>query len=88
MKISSEQVEWLILSPQLGFADHVTTRREEQINHFDIDKIVDEINRRMGDSHTTVITHASMGMQSSGKCWKMRVERCSPDWHELPVGRV
>jgi len=55
----------------------------------DIDKIVDEINRRMGDNRTPVITRAAMGTESSGKGWKMRAERHSPNyttnWQELPV---
>jgi DNA polymerase V len=55
----------------------------------DIDKIVDEINHRMGDNRTPVITRASMGMQNSGKGWKMRAESHSPNyttnWQELPV---
>jgi len=58
----------------------------------DIDKIVDEINRRMGDNRTPVITLASMGTESSGKGWKMRAERHSPNyttnWQELPVANA
>ena len=62
-------------------------------NHrFDIDKIVDEINRRMGDNRNPVITRASMGTDSSGKGWKMRAERHSPNyttnWRELPVVKI
>jgi len=57
-----------------------------------IDKIVDEINRRMGDNRTPVITRASMGMQSSGKGWKMRAESHSPNyttnWNDLPVAKL
>ena len=58
----------------------------------DIDKIVDEINRRMGDHRTPVITRLAMGTRSSEKGWKMRAERHSPhyttDWRELPVVKV
>jgi DNA polymerase V len=58
----------------------------------DIDKIVDEINHRMGDNRTPVITRASMGMQNSGKGWKMRAESHSPNyttnWNELPVAKL
>ena len=54
-----------------------------------IDKIVDEINRRMGDPRSPVITRASMGTQGSVRGWKMRAERHSQhyttDWGELPV---
>jgi DNA polymerase V len=54
-----------------------------------IDRIVDEINRRMGDNRTPVITRASMGTDISGKRWKMRAERHSPNyttnWKDLPV---
>ena len=38
----------------------------------DIDKIVDEMNRRMGDNRTPVITRASMGTANSGAKWKMK----------------
>jgi len=55
----------------------------------DIDKIVDEINRRIGDHRTPVITRASMGTANSGGRWRMKAERHSPnyttDWNELPV---
>jgi DNA polymerase V len=53
-----------------------------------VDKIVDEINRRLGDTKNPVITRASQGTLRSGKGWKMRSERHSPhyttDWKELP----
>jgi hypothetical protein len=45
----------------------------------DIDKIVDEINRRMGDNRTPVITCAAMGIHSSGK-GEMREERHLPNY--------
>ena len=55
----------------------------------DIDKIVDDINRRRGDNRTPVITRASMGTANSGGSWRMKAERHSPnyttDWNELPV---
>ena len=55
----------------------------------DVDRIVDEINRRLGDPKNPVITRASQGTERSGKGWKMRSERHSPhyttDWRELPV---
>ena len=58
----------------------------------DVDKIVDEINRRMGDSKNPVITRASQGTERSGKGWRMRAERHSPhfttDWRELPEARA
>jgi DNA polymerase V len=58
----------------------------------DIDKIVDEINRRMGDPKNPVITRASMGTPNSGGRWKMKAERHSPnyttDWRQLPVVKV
>ena len=72
--------------PSLFDASSSTSKR------LDIDKIVDEINRRMGDNRTPVITRASMGMESSGKGWKMRAERHSPNyttnWQELPVAKI
>lgn len=46
----------------------------------DVDKIVDEINRRMGDPKNPVITRASQGTLRSGKGWKMRSERHSPNY--------
>ena len=58
----------------------------------DVDRIVDEINRRLGDPKNPVITRASQGTDRSGKGWKMRSERHSPhyttDWRELPVVRI
>jgi DNA polymerase V len=54
----------------------------------DVDKIVDEINRRMGDPKNPVITRASQGTDRSGKGWRMRSERHSlhytTSWQELP----
>jgi len=61
----------------------------------DVDKIVDEINRRLGDPKNPVITRASQGTErvSIGtKGWKMKSERHSPhyttDWNQLPEARV
>jgi DNA polymerase V len=58
----------------------------------DVDRIVDEINRRLGDPKNPVITRASQGTDRSGKGWKMRSERHSPhyttDWRELPVASI
>ncbi len=58
----------------------------------DVDKIVDEINRRMGDPKNPVITRASQGTLRSGKGWKMRSERHSPhyttSWKELPEAKA
>ena len=58
----------------------------------DVDKIVDEINRRLGDPKNPVITRASQGTDRSGKGWKMKSERHSPhyttSWQELPEARV
>lgn len=58
----------------------------------DVDKIVDEINRRMGDPKNPVITRASQGTLRSGKGWKMRSERHSPhyttSWQELPEAKA
>ncbi len=54
----------------------------------DVDKIVDEINRRMGDRKSPVITRASQGTDRSGRRWKMKSEMHSPhyttDWRALP----
>jgi DNA polymerase V len=58
----------------------------------DIDKIVDEINRRMGDNRTPVVTRASQGTPCSGGRWRMKANRHSPNyttnWNELPVVNV
>ena len=58
----------------------------------DIDKIVDDINRRMGDNRTPAITRASQGTANCGGRWKMKAERHSPNyttnWNELPVARI
>jgi DNA polymerase V len=60
----------------------------------DVDKIVDEINRRLGDPKNPVITRASQGTERSGKennGWRMKSERHSPhyttDWNQLPEAR-
>ena len=60
-----------------------------------MDKIVDELNRRLGDPKSPVITRASQGTDRSGsvgKGWKMKAERHSPhyttDWRELPVAKA
>jgi DNA polymerase V len=45
-----------------------------------VDKIVDEINRRLGDPKNPVITRASQGTLQSGKGWRMRSERHSPNY--------
>jgi DNA polymerase V len=61
---------------------------ERPKTRIDVDKIVDEINRRLGDPKNPVITRASQGTLRSGKGWKMRSERHSPhyttDWKQLP----
>jgi DNA polymerase V len=61
----------------------------------DVDKIVDEINRRLGDPKNPVIIRASQGTERSGKAnkgWKMKSERHSPhyttDWNQLPEAGV
>jgi len=54
-----------------------------------VDRIVDEINRRLGDPKNPVITRASQGTGGQGRGWKMRSGHRSPhyttDWKELPV---
>ena len=54
-----------------------------------VDKIVDEINRRLCDPKNPVITRASQGTLRSGKGWRMRSERHSPhyttDLSQVPV---
>ncbi len=61
----------------------------------DVDRIVDEINRRMGDPRNPVITRASQGTERPGKGntgWRMKSERHSPhyttDWNQLPEVRA
>jgi DNA polymerase V len=67
---------------QPGLFDRVKPGR------IDVDRIVDEINSRLGDPRNPVITRASQGTLRSGKGWKMRAERHSPlyttDWNQLP----
>jgi DNA polymerase V len=57
----------------------------------DIDKIVDGINRRLGDRKNPVITRGSMGNRRLGGGWRMRSGRKSPSyttsWRELAVAR-
>ena len=73
---------------QPGLFDQVKPGR------IDVDKIVDEINRRLGDPKNPVITRASQGTERSGKGnkgWQMRSERHSPhyttDWNQLPQAK-
>jgi DNA polymerase V len=58
----------------------------------DVDLIVDEINRRLGDPKAPVITRASQGTIRSAKGWRMRSGRCSPayttDWNGLPEAKA
>ena len=55
----------------------------------DIDKIVDGINRRLGDRKNPVITRGSMGNRKLGGGWRMRSGQKSPSyttsWRELAV---
>ena len=79
---------------------HLVSEDEYQPELFDrptqsvihVDKIVDEINRRLGDTKNPVITRASQGTLRSGKGWKMRSERHSPhyttNWQELPEAKA
>ena len=64
---------------------------QAQPGRIDVDKIVDEINRRLGDRKNPVITRASQGTDHSGKAWKMKAERHSPhyttDWNQLPEAK-
>jgi DNA polymerase V len=70
---------------QPGLFDQVKPGR------IDVDRIVDEINRRLGDPKSPVITRASQGTVKSGKGWRMRSERHSPhyttDWSQLPEAK-
>lgn len=60
-------------------------------SRLDIDKIVDEINRQLGDPKNPVVTRGAMGNPRFGKAWEMRRERHSPcyttNWTELPIVR-
>ena len=78
---------------------HLVSKEEYQPELFDrpktridVDKIVDEINRRMGDPKNPVITRASQGTLRSGKGWRMRSERHSPHYttslESLPIARA
>ncbi len=67
---------------------HLVAEDEYQPELFDqpktsaihVDKIVDEINRRLGDPKNPVITRASQGTLRSGKGWRMRSEKHSPNY--------
>jgi DNA polymerase V len=78
---------------------HLVSEDEYQPELFDrpsstihVDKIVDEINRRLGDPKNPVITRASQGTVRSGKGWRMRSERHSPhyttDLNQVPEVRA
>jgi DNA polymerase V len=61
-------------------------------SRIDVDRIVDEINRRMGDPKNPIITRASQGTERSGRGWRMRSDRHSPhyttDWREIPEAKA
>ena len=65
---------------------------QPKAGRIDVDKIVDEINRRLGDPKNPVITRASQGTERSGKGWRMRAERHSPhyttDLSQIPEARA
>lgn len=80
------------LVPEDEFQPSLFDAHSSNDKRLHIDQIVDEINRRMGDTRSPVITRASMGTQRSVKGWKMRAERHSScyttDWQELPVVKL
>ena len=55
----------------------------------DVDRIVDEINQRLGAKNSPVITRAATGLFRTGAKWRMNSSRRSPNyttsWNELPV---
>jgi hypothetical protein len=57
-----------------------------------VDKIVDDINRRMGSPRSQAIRRASQGTSRTGKGWQMKIGRRSPDytadWRQLPVANA
>jgi len=57
-----------------------------------VDKIVDDINRRLGSPRSPVIKRASQGTSLTGKGWQMKSGRRSPDyttdWRQLPVANA
>jgi DNA polymerase V len=65
---------------------------QPKAGRLDVDKIVDEINLRLGDPKNPVITRASQGTLKSGKGWRMRSERHSPhyttDLSQIPEARA
>lgn len=79
---------------------HLVSEEEYQPSLFDakarpkidIDKIVDDINKRMGDPKHPVVTRLAQGTDRSGSGWRMRSERHSPNyttnWQELPIVRA
>lgn len=82
-------VQLLNLVAEDEYQPELFDRPKARIN---VDRIVDEINRRLGDPKNPVITRAAQGVErlgGEGRGWKMRAERHSPhyttDWRELPV---
>jgi DNA polymerase V len=78
---------------------HLVSEEEYQPELFDrpkaridVDRIVDEINRRLGDAKNPVITRASQGTLRSVKGWRMKAERHSPhyttDWRQIPEAKA
>jgi DNA polymerase V len=60
-------------------------------NGIDIDRIVDDINRRLGDPRSPVITRGAMGSVASSGSWRMRSNLRSRNyttsWPELPEAK-
>ena len=61
---------------------HLVSEKEYQPKFFDrpkaqidVDRIVDEINRRLGDPKNLVVTRASQRTLRSSKGWRMKAER-------------
>lgn len=62
---------------------------EPKRGHIDIEKIVDQINRRMGDPRNPIVTRLAQSTELSGGRWKIRSARYSPNyttgWKDLPI---
>lgn len=57
-------------------------------SRIDVDRIVDDINRRLGSQKAPLITRGAMGIGREGSGWRMKSDRRSPNyttsWGELP----
>ena len=78
-----------VFSSRKWFRISQTTFDEPKHGHIDIDKIVDQINRRMGDLRNPIVTRLAQGTELLGGRWKIRSARYSPNyttgWKDLLI---